>query len=131
MSRLVGLVRTDVFEERSASIIRVTRIGELGTTLAVANDYSTLLTLLVTANVVSSLLILVTLMMEELRSSKTSIFQKPQGVTPLKTVFFILTELKSSNLTSSRPNLRFCELQTGCVTKLRTFSQLVLKYRCK
>jgi hypothetical protein len=31
----VALVRTDVSEELSASIIRVTRIGELGTTLAV------------------------------------------------------------------------------------------------
>jgi hypothetical protein len=32
MLRRVALVRTDVSEERSASIIRVTRIGELGTT---------------------------------------------------------------------------------------------------
>jgi hypothetical protein len=31
----VSLVRTDVSEELSASFIRVTRIGELGTTLAV------------------------------------------------------------------------------------------------
>jgi hypothetical protein len=31
----VALVRTDFSEECSASIIRVTRIGELGTTLAV------------------------------------------------------------------------------------------------
>jgi hypothetical protein len=30
----VALIRTDVSEELSASIIRVTRIGELGTTLA-------------------------------------------------------------------------------------------------
>jgi hypothetical protein len=30
----VALVRTDVAEELSASVIRVTRIGELGTTLA-------------------------------------------------------------------------------------------------
>jgi hypothetical protein len=30
----VALVRTDVSEELSASFIRVTRIGELGTTLA-------------------------------------------------------------------------------------------------
>jgi hypothetical protein len=37
MSRRVTLVRTDVPGERSASIIRVTRIGELGTTLAVTN----------------------------------------------------------------------------------------------
>jgi hypothetical protein len=33
--RRVALVRTDVSEELSASFIRVTRIGELGTTLAV------------------------------------------------------------------------------------------------
>jgi DNA-binding TFAR19-related protein (PDSD5 family) len=33
--RRVALVRTDVSEELSASIIRVARIGELGTTLAV------------------------------------------------------------------------------------------------
>jgi hypothetical protein len=33
MLRRVALVRTDVSEELSASIIRVTRIGELGTTL--------------------------------------------------------------------------------------------------
>jgi hypothetical protein len=31
MLRLVALVRTDVAEELSASIIRVIRIGELGT----------------------------------------------------------------------------------------------------
>jgi hypothetical protein len=35
MLRRVGLVRTDVSEERSAPVIRVTRIGELGETLAV------------------------------------------------------------------------------------------------
>jgi hypothetical protein len=34
----VALVRIDVAEERSASIIRVTRIGELGTTLAVTSN---------------------------------------------------------------------------------------------
>jgi hypothetical protein len=37
MSRRVALVRTDVSEELSASIIIVTRIGELGTTLAVTS----------------------------------------------------------------------------------------------
>jgi hypothetical protein len=35
MLRRVALVRTDVSEELSVSIIRVTRIGELETTLAV------------------------------------------------------------------------------------------------
>jgi hypothetical protein len=34
----VAYVRTDVSEERSTSIIRVTRIGELGTTLAVTSN---------------------------------------------------------------------------------------------
>jgi hypothetical protein len=40
--RVVALVRTDVSEELSASIIRVTRIGELGTTLAVIINRRTL-----------------------------------------------------------------------------------------
>jgi hypothetical protein len=40
MFRRVGLVRTDDSEERITSIIRVTRIGELGTTLAVTSNRS-------------------------------------------------------------------------------------------
>jgi hypothetical protein len=39
----VALVRTGVSEERITSIIRVTRIGQLGTTLAVTSHQSTLL----------------------------------------------------------------------------------------
>jgi hypothetical protein len=35
MLRRVAVVRTDVSEELRASFIRMTRIGELGTTLAV------------------------------------------------------------------------------------------------
>jgi hypothetical protein len=42
MLRLVALGRTDVSEELGASIIRVTRIGELGTTLAVTSNQSML-----------------------------------------------------------------------------------------
>jgi hypothetical protein len=38
MLRRMVLVRTDVSEERSATIIRVTRIGELVTTLAVTSN---------------------------------------------------------------------------------------------
>jgi hypothetical protein len=38
MLRSVALVSTDVSDELSASIIRVTRIGELGTTLAVTSN---------------------------------------------------------------------------------------------
>jgi hypothetical protein len=66
----VTLVRTDVSEERSAPIIRATTIGELGTTLAVT---SSLCELLVTANVVPSSPILVSLMTEALNSSETSV----------------------------------------------------------
>jgi hypothetical protein len=42
MLRRVALVRTDVSEELSAYFISVTRIGELGTTLAVARNRRTL-----------------------------------------------------------------------------------------
>jgi hypothetical protein len=42
MLRRLALVRTDVSEELSASFIRVTRIGELGTTLAVTTNRRTL-----------------------------------------------------------------------------------------
>jgi hypothetical protein len=95
MLRRVALVRTDVSEELSTSIIRVTRIGELGTTLAVTSNrrtlrrnteyrlqkqYSVLLRsvcwLLVTANVVHSSSILITLMMEALSSSETSVLTR-------------------------------------------------------
>jgi hypothetical protein len=37
----VAIVITDVSEELSASIIKVTRIGELGTTLAVTSNRRT------------------------------------------------------------------------------------------
>jgi hypothetical protein len=38
----VALVRTDISEERIASIIKMTRIGELGTTLGANIDRNTL-----------------------------------------------------------------------------------------
>jgi hypothetical protein len=42
MLRRVALVRTDVSEELGASFIRVIRLGELGTTLAVTSNRRTL-----------------------------------------------------------------------------------------
>jgi hypothetical protein len=42
MLHRVALLRTDVSEEPSASFIRVTRIGELGTTLAATSNRRTL-----------------------------------------------------------------------------------------
>jgi hypothetical protein len=74
MCRRAALVRTEVSEERIAYIIRVTRIGELGT-LAVTSNRSMLrrnLRLLVTDNAVPSSPILAALMMEAIRSSETS-----------------------------------------------------------
>jgi hypothetical protein len=71
----VSLVRTDVSEESITSIIRVKKIGELGT-LTVTNNRNTLrrntvLQLLVTANVISSSSTFVTLMMEALISNES------------------------------------------------------------
>jgi phosphatidate phosphatase APP1 len=93
-------VRADVSEELSASIIRVTRIGKLGT-LAVTSNRRTLRRnshsvrrLLVMDNV-PSLPILVTLMNEALSSSETSVL-----TTSHKTPFFIVTAVKTSNLTT-------------------------------
>jgi hypothetical protein len=40
--RRVALVRTDISEKLGASFIRVTKIGELGTTLAVTSNRRTL-----------------------------------------------------------------------------------------
>jgi hypothetical protein len=79
MLRSVALVRTDVSEELSASFIRVTRIGEVGTTLAVTSALIFLRSvhrLLVTASVVPSSPILVTLMKEALRFSETSVLTR-------------------------------------------------------
>jgi hypothetical protein len=76
MLRRVAVVRTDVSEELSVSIIRVTRIDELGTTLAVTSNRVFLRSvrrLLVTANIVPSSPILVTLMIEALSSSEMSV----------------------------------------------------------
>jgi hypothetical protein len=82
MLRRVALVRTDVSEELSASFIGVTRIGELGTTLAVASNRRTLRRntsvplLLATGSVVPSSPILVTLMKEVLSSSEASVLTR-------------------------------------------------------
>jgi hypothetical protein len=71
-----GSLGTDVSQELSASIIRVTRIGELGTTLAVTSNQRSMCRLLVTASVVPSSPILVAMMMEALSSSETSVLRR-------------------------------------------------------
>jgi hypothetical protein len=62
-----GSCKNDVSEELGASIIRVAKIGELRITLAVTSN---------TANVIPSSPILVTLMMEALSSSETSVLTR-------------------------------------------------------
>jgi hypothetical protein len=88
--RCMALVRTDVSEEHSASIIKVTRISELAATLAVTSNRRTLRRntkywivflrsvrrLLVTCKVVPSSPILVTLMKEALSSPETSVLTR-------------------------------------------------------
>jgi hypothetical protein len=76
MLRRVAFLRIDVSEKFITYIIRVKRIGELGTALTITSNRSTLLRLLVTANVVPTLRILVTLMMEVIRSSETSVLTR-------------------------------------------------------
>jgi hypothetical protein len=52
--RRMALVRTDVSEKLSASFIRVTRIGELGTTLAVTSNRRTPIHVTLTKETLSS-----------------------------------------------------------------------------
>jgi hypothetical protein len=87
MLRRVALVRTNVSEEPSSSSIKVTIFDEQGTTLAVTSNRRTLrrnttkwhrsvCRLLVTATLVPSSPILVTLMKEALSSSETSVLTR-------------------------------------------------------
>jgi hypothetical protein len=79
MLRPATLVRTDVLEELNASFIGMRRIGELGTMLATDTHCKeipilrSMRQLPVTASVVPSSSILVTLMKEVLSSSETSV----------------------------------------------------------
>jgi hypothetical protein len=83
--RRVALVRTDVSEEHIASIIRVTRISDLGTTLVITSNRSTL--------------------RRNTRDcyrcfyfAETSVVTRTDGVTFKNTAFFIVTAVKTSDL---------------------------------
>jgi hypothetical protein len=82
MLRRMALLITDISEEHIASIIKVKRIGELGTASAVTSTLflRSVLRLLVSANVVPSSPIRVTLMVEALHSSETPVLT---GITQL------------------------------------------------
>jgi hypothetical protein len=83
MLRRVALVRIDVSEELSASFIRVTRIGELGTTLAVTSNRGTL-------RKENQVLV----------PPKRRFLQEPHGVTSQKTPSFCLESFPSSTSAS-------------------------------
>jgi hypothetical protein len=71
MLRRVAIVRTGVSEELSASIIRMTRIGEVATTLGISSQRASV----ASYGYVPNSPILVTLMME-LSSSETSVITR-------------------------------------------------------
>jgi hypothetical protein len=89
MLRYVALVRTDISEEHCNSVIRVTRMSEPGTTLAVSSNQRTL----------QRSTILVTLMMEELHSFKTLALRRATWCNIPEDSILIVTTVITSNIT--------------------------------
>jgi hypothetical protein len=79
MLRRVALITTNVSENRSTSIIRVTRIVEPGTTLAVASNDERC--------------------EEVLSQHKRQFLKGSHGVTSQKTAVYIVTAVKTLDLT--------------------------------
>jgi hypothetical protein len=115
MLRHVILVRTDVSEECITSIIRATRTGKLGMLVVTSNCHDILfhcgvLRLLVTPNIVPGSLILVSLMMEAICSSKTLVLTRATWCNILEDN--ILHSHRCENLISYK---EFCVYYLLCV----------------
>jgi hypothetical protein len=89
----VDLVRTDVSEERSASFIRVTRVGELGTTLVVTSNRC-----IVTSENTAFFSILVLFDSRQGKYFHSSISSRPdleQTQSPIKSVWRTLSHMEN------------------------------------
>jgi hypothetical protein len=107
----VALARVDVSEERSALFVKVERISELRTSGVTSNRSTAIfrwdLTCYVGDHRNGNFYFMLILFLARWffppwrwrRYPKRLFLQKPYGVTPQKTTFFIVTVVKSSNLT--------------------------------
>jgi hypothetical protein len=100
MLRRVALVRTDVPEELSASFIRVTRIGELGTVLAVTSNRCTL-----QRNTISSSETSVLARATRRNIPEDTILNKKTCLEPFFLLWCLYYVLKNSHDCASLPNL--------------------------
>jgi hypothetical protein len=111
MLRRVVLVRTDVLEKRISSIIRATRLAELGTTSAMTSNRSTLsASVLVSAKIVPSSPVLVTLILEVIGSSETSVLTQDTHLNMRVDGVIYSHVVKTSVLSSVciYPHISFC-----------------------
>jgi hypothetical protein len=88
MLRSVALVRRELSEELSASINRMTRIGELGTTQAATSNRRTLRINLVFVRSARRLVVAACVVRRQV-PPKRQFLQEPHGITSQKTPFFM------------------------------------------
>jgi hypothetical protein len=114
-SHRVAFVWVEVSEERIASVIRLTRIVELATTLAVTTKLKTLRRNI--ANVVPSSPMLVSLIMETILSSEISVLTRATRHHVAETTFFnSSTELCRQSCIAPSPSPTWNPGRSICVT---------------
>jgi hypothetical protein len=127
MLHRIALVITDVSEELSASIIRVTSLAELGTLALTSRN--TLRRLVVMFNVVPSSQILVTPIMEALGSSEISVIKRATRRNIPEDG--ILHQLLHFHLTTGKTNrIKLIFVMADTVRMTQRYSQVVSPRRC-